>query len=133
MRRSSGIVLGLLAWAALLLTGCASRLNDNRTVTIEPQSTHEVIYSAPKQDQKVTIEVSSQGVPVNAYLVLEKEKGAAKSALDANRAPEKPLAMKEKFQTGTLEATVPAGAEFVLLLTADSGKGAQVNVKATGR
>ncbi|HXG10915.1 MAG TPA: hypothetical protein VNK04_14240 [Gemmataceae bacterium] len=133
MRRTSRIVLGTLALALLGPAGCGSRLNDDRTATVKPGVVHTIIYDPPKKEQKVTLELSSPGVPVSAYLVLAKDREAAEEAAAANRSPANALAGQQKVETATLEATIPAGAGFVLVLTSTANKDASVRVKATGR
>ena len=114
-----------------LLTGC-QRLNDERTVSVSLGDPYSIEYSAPRYEQKVTIQVSSPGAPVSAYLVAEPDRQAAQLLLNQKKTPEKSLAGKEKAEEFTLEATVPAKTAFVLLIRADK-KEAQVRVKATGR
>jgi hypothetical protein len=115
----------------LVLAGC-QRLNDERTVQLDPSEVHRIGYSAPRYSQKVTIQVSSPGVPVSAYLVREQDEQAAKEQMENRKAPADPLAAKDNAEEFTLEATVPSGTGYVLLLRTDK-KATEVKVKVTGR
>jgi hypothetical protein len=118
----------------LAVAGC-QRLNDERTVPLGPSQVHAVLYDAPRSDQKVSVTVSSPGAPVDAYLVLEKERQAVQDGLDRGQRPAtaKVLAGKEKVEEASLEATVPAKSAFAVLLNSKSNKTADVKVKVTGR
>lgn len=133
MRCITGLLLGGAALMLLGLAGCGSVLKDDRTVTVKPGEWVKVDYSAPKKDQMVVIDFTATGGPVSAYLVLEKDIEAAEKAVDTNRMPANTLAAREKAVSGKLEATIPAGANFVLLVVSSSGKAANVQVKAASQ
>jgi hypothetical protein len=120
-------------FAAVLssLSGC-QRLNDERTVSVPLGTIQAIGYSAPRYEQKLTIQVNSPGAPVTVYLVREEDSNTAQNQLDGSKPPTAPLAGKEKVEEATLEATVPAKTGFVLLIRADKKK-AEVKVKVTGR
>jgi hypothetical protein len=125
-------LLSALAAALLLAAGC-QRLNDERSVHVMAGNIHEIGYSAPRYQQKLTVNVSSPGAPVTVYLVREgDESTAAQNKMNAGKEPVAPFAGKEKAEDITLEATIPAGTAYVLLIRSDK-KNADVKVKVTGR
>ncbi|MGH7170181.1 MAG: hypothetical protein ACRELG_07900 [Gemmataceae bacterium] len=129
--KARACLLFLLAALPPLLSGC-QRLNDERTVTVPSFSLQEIEYSEPRYEQKVTIQISSPGVPVTVYLVRKADSEAAQKRINQNEAPENALAGKEKVEETTLEATVPGKTAYVLFIRADK-KEAKVHIKATGR
>lgn len=133
MRRITGLVVGGAALVVLGLAGCGSVLKDDRTVSVNPGEWKAVEYSAPKKEQKVVIDFTATGGPVSAYVVLQKDREAADKAVDANRMPANTLASRENASSGKLEATIPAGAAFVLLVVNASGKPTDVQVKANSQ
>jgi hypothetical protein len=120
-----------LSVGMLALTGC-QRLNVEKTVTIDPTAVYALIVPAPSYEQKVTVHISSPGVPVTAYLVRESEQAAAQAKLESEKTPASSFAGKEKSEDITLEATIPAKTEYVLLIRSGSKK-TEVKVKLTGR
>jgi hypothetical protein len=124
------VVCGLLA--CLLPAGCQP-LNENREVKVEAYGVRSLIFSEPRYDQKVTVEVHSPGNPVSAYLVKGADQEKAESGLLNHKAPAGALAGKEKAEEITLEATVPAKTEYALILHNPGKSDATVKVKVTGR
>ncbi len=131
MRLRSCVVLGVLA-GCLALAGCKQRLNEEHTMALEPGMTKSLQIDAPTGAQKVTVTVASPGVPVRAYLVLEKDRTAAEDALVAGKKPASALAATEGDQ-GTLEGTVPAKEAYAVVVSNGSGKPAQVKVTIKGQ
>src|SRR5262245_9094306 len=104
--------------AALLLTGCQRTLYD-KTVPLQGVTVvHEVEVDAPTREQKVGVEFSSPGVPVDVWVVLATNKAAVKGKLMARTRPDdsEVLGGKEQAESGTVEATVPAGKDYVVLV-----------------
>lgn len=110
-----------LAASLLLFAGC-QKLSDERTMQLEPGDEKELTIDAPKNDQKVTVSVSSPGTPVSVYMALQKDAKAGK-----------PLASKEKVENDSIEATIPGGNAFVVTLTNQGRKPASVKVKISGK
>jgi hypothetical protein len=125
--------MGCLLVLVLLGSSGCQRLNHEATVQVEPTGVQSTIISAPRSDQKVAVDVSSPGAPVNVYVVLEKDEEAARDALGRQQKPANVLAGKEKVEQDTLETTIPAGKGFAVLLGSASNKTAQVKLKVTGR
>jgi hypothetical protein len=117
---------------AVLLAPACQRLNYEKSFEIDADDVQAVLIDPPRSDQKVSISVSATGSPVDVYVVLEKDKPAAMKRLKDFQKPENTLAAKEKVQSDTLEATVPAKSGFVVLL-ANAKKTAQVQLKITGK
>jgi hypothetical protein len=120
---------GLLT-AFVLLAGC-QRLNYEKTLKVSPGEYPVIDFDAPRSEQKVTVQVTSPGVPISAYLVKESDKTAANEALDRAKAPAALLGSKEKAEDIQFEATVPARTGYTLLLR--SNKATDVKIKVTGR
>ena len=122
----------LLAVFFLALPGCGQKLDYETTVQLEAGDVQLLSIDPPKQEQKVTVTVSSSGSPISVYVVSGKDKEAAKQALLDLKKPAGALASNAKTQEATLEATVPANTGFGVLLGGAS-KSSQVKVKVTGR
>jgi hypothetical protein len=122
-----------MALVLVLSAGC-QKLNYDRSVSLASSEVQSILIDAPKRDQKVTVAIASPGVPINAYLVLEQNKDAVQEKLLNQKKPDagKILASVEKSQDGTLEATVPGGSSFAVVI-GGAAKNTQVQVKVTGR
>jgi hypothetical protein len=124
----AGFVLPLLVSAGCL----RQRLDVDLTLQVEPGKIIPRIIDAPRADQNVTLTVDAADAPVNVYLVLAKDSEADADAMLSGMRPAHALAGQDKVQQASLEATVPAGNDFaVLVLT--TGKATQVKLKLTGR
>jgi hypothetical protein len=133
MRLLSRAVLGLLAGCLILAAGCKQRLNEEKTLSLEPGVAKSLQIDAPAGEQKVTVTVASPGAPVSAYLVLEKNRTTAEDALIAGKKPVNPLAGQDRVEQATLEATVPAKEAYAVVVSNAGGKPAQVKVTIQGR
>jgi hypothetical protein len=120
-----------VAVAVVLLAGCQAPFHDARTVQVETGGIKAVIYDAHKKAKKVRVEVHAQGTAVDAYLLLEKDRAAAEEAIAKDGEPAAALAAAKKVQDGTLEATIPAGSAFAVVVVNRIGsKEASVALKA---
>jgi hypothetical protein len=99
---------------------------------LEAGDVHLVLVDPPRREQQVRVTVTSSGSPVTVYIVLNKDKEAAKQALLDGKNPVGALDGKAKTQDATLEATIPANSGFAILLGGAS-KSSQVRVKVAGR
>jgi hypothetical protein len=133
MRCTTRRAAAWLALALLLAAGCRQqRLNVERTVTLEGGLGWKTLeFDPPRSEQKLTVTVTSPGVPVNAYLVKAADAPALQTALERGQAPTSTLAQKEKAEDIMLEATVPAKTGFTLVL--QSNKKTDAKVKVVGR
>lgn len=122
----------LLTLVLLVLAGCGQRLDYETTVDLDEGQVQSLSIDAPKREQKASVTATSSTAPINVYVVLDKNKEAAKQALLDRRQPAEALARQVKTQDATLEATIPANTRFAVLLGGAS-KHTQVKVKITGR
>jgi hypothetical protein len=121
----------VLALGLLLGGGCRRQvLNDERTVLVQPGQLKSFPVDAPAWDEKVTVTVSSPGVPVGVYMVPGK---VAEDAIDSAKPPATSLAFQEKAEQATIEATVPAKTAFAVVLHNAGANPAQVKMTIKGR
>jgi len=121
-----------LLWLLVLVaqSGC-KKLNDNRTVEIEPGEEKLIIADPVSRDQSVTVSWDSEGSPVSVYLFLEKDQKAASDAITLGKASDKMLAKKEQSSEDSLQVQVPSEEKLVVMMT--SRKQAKVRVKMVGK
>lgn len=123
-------------FASLLLVvtvaGC-QRVNTERAWQMEQGDIKSISVDAPRSEQKVLVAVNSASAPVDVYIVLDGDADAATEALQADRKPAKALAAQEKVQDVLLDATVPAGKSYKVLVRNNGGKNSDVKVKVTGK
>jgi hypothetical protein len=131
MRRILSLRRCLVAALLLALSGC-TRLSYETTIQLGAGEVQSLSIDPPRREQKVSVTVTSSAAPVDVYVVLEKDKEAAKEALLDHKKPAASLAGNVKTQEATLEATIPANTPFAILVGGAS-KTSQVKVKATGR
>jgi hypothetical protein len=120
--------------AALLLAGCSRTLYDKAVTLTVADPVHEVEVDAPTREQKVTVEFESPGVPVDVWVVLAGKRAAVRNKLLSHMRPNDSdvLAGKEQAEGGTVEATVPAGKDYVVLV-GKAKKKTEVKLKVMGR
>jgi hypothetical protein len=116
----------------LALAGCGQRLDYESTVQLDAGEVQSLGVDPPRREQRVSVTVTSTSVPVDVYVVLEKDKESGKQALLDVKKPAESLASKTKTQQATLEATIPAKTGFAILL-GGATKSSQVKVKVIGR
>jgi hypothetical protein len=120
----------------VLMVGC-SKLDAEKSATLEGGSFKAFSIDPPKSEQKVSVAVTSTGAPVDAYIVLEGDSNVAlKIAEDMMRGMKPPASVvesKPKITEGTLSATIPAKKGYSILLINSSSKSTDVKIKITGR
>jgi hypothetical protein len=99
---------------------------------MEAGDVHLVSFDAPRTEQKVHVQVSSPDVPIDVHVVLQKDQDQARSDVLNYKKPTGSLVSKEKSREASLDATIPAGSGFAVLLSG-AGKKTPVTVKVTGR
>jgi hypothetical protein len=129
MRAAPFVVLALAAFG--LLSGCQAPLNEQRSAAIQGAEVRILLFEVQKRDKTVRIEVKSPGVPIDAYLVLEKDRDALVKQLQDGGKPGNALAEALDTEEATLEGRIPAGSAFALAMTSRGAKDATVSVKAT--
>lgn len=118
--------------AAMGLSGCQAALNDSRTVRIESTGIHSVLYDPQQRAKMVRIEVKSSGGPIDAYLVLEKDRAGLEKQLSDLAKPSGQLAEAIKTESALLQANIPAKTPFSLVLVNRHARGdVSVQVKAS--
>jgi len=118
---------------ALLGSAGCQKLDSERSIHLDAGEVQIIRIGPPRSDQKVTVVVDSPRSSINVYLVLEQDQEEAKQALLLDRKlPQLPLAGKEKTNSATLEATVPARNGFAVMLSG-AEKATDVKLKVTGR
>jgi hypothetical protein len=124
-------------WAALaaLLAGLAGcqKLNYEKTITVAPAEVQAILVDAPSGEQKLTVDINPNGVAVDVYVVLEDKHEAVKQKLLGGGKPD-PADIRggqEKLEGGKVEATIPAGKGFAVLI-GNARKKTEVKVKVTG-
>ena len=113
--------------------GCGQKLNIDRTITVGPMEVQSILVDAPKGDQKLTVDVSSPGVPVNVYVVFDADQQAVKDLMLAGKAPDasKFVAGQQKVEAVELTTLVPAGKAFGVMI-GGAKKKTDVKVKVKG-
>ncbi len=118
-------------WLVLvLLAGCQSRLNDERTYELTTGDIKTMSIPGPRYQQKVTVTVNSDA-PVDVYAYLDKDKDKVEKALDSAQKPEQLLASQERMQDGSLEFTLPAKEGGVVRIVAPF-RPTKVKIKLSG-
>ncbi len=129
MRAAPLLVLALAAFG--LLSGCQAPLNEQRTAAIQGAEVRVLLFEVQKREKTVRIEVKSPGVPIDAYVVLEKDREAFLKQLQDGGKPANALAEALNTNEATLEGRIPAGNAFSLVMTSRGAKDTTVSVKAT--
>jgi hypothetical protein len=114
----------------LIVTGCQSRLNDQRTVKLDAGLDSYITLDAPRYDQNLAVTVSAD-VPVDVYVFLEADREEAERQVQLGKKSPKILADREKTQDGTLEAKVPAKQKATIMVR--STKSGTATLKIVGK
>jgi hypothetical protein len=121
-------VLLLIASSATFLPGCRSRVRVERQYDLEPGDIRYIMVDPPSQEQNVTVAVKSGGVPIDVFVVEGKSDSDADKAVGAGKGI---IASKTDATDPSLDAKVPAGKAFVVMLR--TGKSAKVQVNVASR
>jgi len=109
-----------LAVVLLMLPGCPSghTLDYEKTVSMEPADTKFYTIDAPRSQQKIRVQVDS-AEPVDVDVTLETDKADVEKALQAQKRPDaaKLLASKQGAKSESVEAMIPAGKSFTIVLS----------------
>ena len=132
MRR---LLLPVMGLSILLTAGCqgTNYFPEKKLIIEKDAPYYETEFRGPKSDQKVTVRAGSDS-PFSVYLTLMDDKHEAIVALRSGKKPRKTLAGEETTKDATIEATVPAGRAFVVLLkAAEKGKEIEVKLDVQGK
>ena len=130
MRPMAKLLVGALV---LVVAGCQP-VNYETSVAIQPGTIHPVEISAPSRDQNIKVTVSASVAPVSVYVVLQKDREAVEAAILSYKTPDasKVLASQEKTENATLDAKIPAGSDYAVLVYNGPVKTAQVKITIKG-
>ncbi|MCS6976310.1 MAG: hypothetical protein NZM31_04775 [Gemmatales bacterium] len=131
-----GMLAGWCALAVSLGTGCGRlqvKGTVERTLQIDGMGGDNIkslSYTPTSWQQSVKVLVRTDGPPVDVYLVLERDQAALETQLGNQQAVTvQTLAKAEKVTEKEIEATVPAGNGFAVVLVNNGTKNASVAVK----
>jgi len=121
------------AWLGLvlLLAGCQSRLNTDKSYRVDAASPQSFEIDPPRYEQKVALTIEADG-PVTVHIFLKKDAETVEKDLALKQKSDKPLASWSGEGTGTLEATVPAH-EITIVRISTAAKVANVKVHVVGK
>jgi hypothetical protein len=122
-RRSIALCVSLFAALLMTLPGCASRVNFEKSLALEPMEIKTYTIDAPRGAQKIRIEVDSKE-PIDVDVAFESDAERFQTYLERGRTshankdgPPPVLASKQNVTQHSLEATVPAGKAFSVLIS----------------
>jgi hypothetical protein len=116
----------------LLTAGC-QKVDQEKTVSIGPGDVvAPMIVDAPRSEQKIVVTVvGPPGVPVRVHVVREKDRAGLEEKLKTSKKLESSeflAASPGAAEDTTLEATIPAGTEYAVVLSG-AAKSGEVKVK----
>lgn len=113
------------------LVGCGSKLSYTDTVSIDSGETQIRMIDAPKSDQRVRVEFTSNN-PVNVAVILSEQLDKSDQNLSGEQVPTGALGSEMNTKNGSFEVSIPAGKEFQILIGVSiNGEAATVELKAT--
>jgi hypothetical protein len=116
---------------ATLMTALSPSLVFEKTYDVNTGDVQVVEVVGPRHPQKVLVKVTAEH-PVGAWLVRGKDAVSARQALDRGETPKAPLAGKEKGAKIVLEAMVPAGVSYTVLVKGNATRKVKVRVRIVG-
>jgi hypothetical protein len=123
------VIVGLM----LSMTGCQKASNApliDETIDVPSNETKAKIIDGPRREQKISVTAQASTGSFGIYVVREKDRAALEDKL-TNLKPVSSgfLAKKEKSSDATLEAVIPAGEDFAVVLANGGAKPVQVKLK----
>jgi hypothetical protein len=112
-------------FALVAFVGC-SKVHEERSFTLLPGAFNTLHISEPLSEQKVKVVVKSD-VPVNVYVILEKNIPAGKDEYEPDTIKEGVVAKEKNTMDVTLTATIPAKNAYVIYVDG-ANKKASVSV-----
>jgi hypothetical protein len=124
-------VLALLSVTALVVAmpGC-QRVNIEKTVTLEFGDIKQAaIIDAPSGEQKIRVQIDATE-PIDVDVALVSNFPEIEKALTSHKRPDagKVLASKQDFKSDSVDATIPAGKSYTVILSG-AKKTSQVKLK----
>ena len=126
--------VGCVAFGLVLAAagGCSPKLDLQKSfdATINGE---DFTLGATRREQKIKVSAAATGGKIDVYIFLEKNKEAATKDILAKKTSANVLAKEEKADSVNLTATIPAGEEAVVRVTASSLKQTKVSLKITNQ
>jgi hypothetical protein len=88
-RRSTALSVPLFAAILMALPGCTSRVNFEKSLTLEPQGIKSYNIDAPRSEQKIRVEVESSE-PIDVDVALESNAAKVQKFLERGCRPRNP-------------------------------------------
>jgi hypothetical protein len=98
------------------LSGCTSRVNFEKTVSLTTGNIMAYSIDAPRGEQKVRIQIDSTE-PINVDVGFEADGADIHKALERDQRPTGLIASKVGAKQDELDATIPAGKAFTVYLS----------------
>jgi hypothetical protein len=112
----------------ILIGGCAPKLNlEKKSFDLDINGTTFELQ-AVKSEQKINVVASATGGPIDVYVFLAKNKSAAERDIMAKRLGGL-IASEEGKESVTLQATIPANEEALVMVKASTLKKTTASVK----
>jgi hypothetical protein len=117
VRRPITLLLGFFAAALLAMPGC-QQVNVEKALTLEPGDILQpAIVDGPRSLQKIRVEVTATE-PIDVDLALESDATDVVNGLRASKRPQgKVLATKQGVKSDSVEATIPAGKSYTVIVS----------------
>jgi hypothetical protein len=116
-RRPLALFLGFFAAALLALPGC-QQVSVEKALTLEPGDILQpAIVDGPRSQQKIRVEVTATE-PIDVDVTLESDASEVIKGLRVSKRPEgKLLATKQGVKSDAVEATIPAGKSYTVIVS----------------
>lgn len=112
---------------ALMLAGCEARLQDHRTVEVDPAGEMVIPLDAQSRERTLQVTAKAEGGPIDIYVYLSKDDQQAVADIYAKR-DGLFLAREVNVTQANLSAVIPANEQATVLLTCASNKPATVEL-----
>ena len=106
-------------------------LNQESTFEVTPGQTYELRVDPVSRAQKIKIQATATGGPINVYVYSEKDAEAARKLIRSRNLGSPVLGYHEKTENASVEADVPANLTAVIMFELASAKKVTVNAKIT--
>jgi hypothetical protein len=117
---------------ALLLAGCQSLLNADKSYRLDAGSSQSFEIDPPRYEQKVALTIETDA-PVTVHVFLKKDVDAVEKDLTIKQKSDKTIATWSGDGKGTLDATIPAHEIALVRIETTTVKPANVKVHVQGK
>ena len=117
--------------AGLLITilqGCAARLQDQRTLTLEKGEIQTILIPAVDREQTLKVITSSPDAPIDVHIYLQEHEQDIERSITLGKQPENVLAQCTAAEQIDLEAIIPVNKEAVVRFYTTGRQRANVEV-----